>query len=143
MQNTTTPIATSFGIEINIFFGNLVPTGPPTGAGAALFSWSQPGGPNSYQGVQIATIPGQVAPLPYQGDVIFNVNVSGNAGDQAGFNAQFANVAGLDQNSTGDDQVALFTPISPILLFNEALPCLLYTSPSPRDATLSRMPSSA
>ena len=24
-----------------------------------------------------------------------------------------------------------------------ALPCLLYTSPSPRDATLSRMPSSA
>ena len=26
---------------------------------------------------------------------------------------------------------------------NEYLPCLLYTSPSPRDATLSRMPSSA
>ena len=26
---------------------------------------------------------------------------------------------------------------------NEAYPCLLYTSPSPRDATLSRMPSSA
>ena len=25
----------------------------------------------------------------------------------------------------------------------EKLPCLLYTSPSPRDATLSRMPSSA
>ena len=25
----------------------------------------------------------------------------------------------------------------------EAIPCLLYTSPSPRDATLSRMPSSA
>ena len=27
--------------------------------------------------------------------------------------------------------------------FHGALPCLLYTSPSPRDATLSRMPSSA
>ena len=26
---------------------------------------------------------------------------------------------------------------------NETYPCLLYTSPSPRDATLSRMPSSA
>jgi len=26
---------------------------------------------------------------------------------------------------------------------DEALTCLLYTSPSPRDATLSRMPSSA
>ena len=27
--------------------------------------------------------------------------------------------------------------------FGQLLPCLLYTSPSPRDATLSRMPSSA
>ena len=29
------------------------------------------------------------------------------------------------------------------LVFTEAVGCLLYTSPSPRDATLSRMPSSA
>ena len=29
------------------------------------------------------------------------------------------------------------------LLFNSPTNCLLYTSPSPRDATLSRMPSSA
>ena len=29
------------------------------------------------------------------------------------------------------------------LVFPEAYGCLLYTSPSPRDATLSRMPSSA
>ena len=29
------------------------------------------------------------------------------------------------------------------LEFESVLPCLLYTSPSPRDATLSRMPSSA
>ena len=28
-------------------------------------------------------------------------------------------------------------------IFSLAQPCLLYTSPSPRDATLSRMPSSA
>ena len=27
--------------------------------------------------------------------------------------------------------------------FNQILPCLLYTSPSPRDGLLSRMPSSA
>ena len=27
--------------------------------------------------------------------------------------------------------------------YMQAVPCLLYTSPSPRDATLSRMPSSA
>ena len=29
------------------------------------------------------------------------------------------------------------------VLIQECKPCLLYTSPSPRDATLSRMPSSA
>ena len=31
----------------------------------------------------------------------------------------------------------------PLLIGEKCLPCLLYTSPSPRDATLSRMPSSA
>ena len=30
-----------------------------------------------------------------------------------------------------------------VVFFNVNKPCLLYTSPSPRDATLSRMPSSA
>ena len=30
-----------------------------------------------------------------------------------------------------------------IALYHNLTPCLLYTSPSPRDATLSRMPSSA
>ena len=30
-----------------------------------------------------------------------------------------------------------------LTIFSEDNPCLLYTSPSPRDATLSRMPSSA
>ena len=33
--------------------------------------------------------------------------------------------------------------IRKLLNFKEAIICLLYTSPSPRDATLSRMPSSA
>ena len=32
---------------------------------------------------------------------------------------------------------------SPVAAIEDANPCLLYTSPSPRDATLSRMPSSA
>ena len=31
----------------------------------------------------------------------------------------------------------------PFIMGHEFSPCLLYTSPSPRDATLSRMPSSA
>ena len=39
--------------------------------------------------------------------------------------------------------IGLFRP-HPYRFFKpEAPPCLLYTSPSPRDATLSRMPSSA
>ena len=33
--------------------------------------------------------------------------------------------------------------ITTIVIFDQTEPCLLYTSPSPRDATLSRMPSSA
>ena len=34
-------------------------------------------------------------------------------------------------------------PVSPLGTMIEIMACLLYTSPSPRDATLSRMPSSA
>ena len=36
-----------------------------------------------------------------------------------------------------------FEPAHLIYVDGTPLPCLLYTSPSPRDATLSRMPSSA
>ena len=44
---------------------------------------------------------------------------------------------GLDDlNDTRNTQPALF-------VIESVLACLLYTSPSPRDATLSRMPSSA
>ena len=38
---------------------------------------------------------------------------------------------------------ALLTPPDPITQIGLAIPCLLYTSPSPRDGLLSRMPSSA
>ena len=37
----------------------------------------------------------------------------------------------------------LAAPLVEDAFFRDANPCLLYTSPSPRDATLSRMPSSA
>ena len=53
---------------------------------------------------------------------------------------------------SGDDEICLIvcdqtglcdTVDIPITVVPKVLPCLLYTSPSPRDATLSRMPSSA
>ena len=40
------------------------------------------------------------------------------------------------------DYEANLEPVTSILLYDSSS-CLLYTSPSPRDATLSRMPSSA
>ena len=46
-----------------------------------------------------------------------------------------------------DDRPELIVNLEPLLdtisKANHITPCLLYTSPSPRDATLSRMPSSA
>ena len=45
------------------------------------------------------------------------------------------------------EKAMIQTPMDPELSFfwglHQSLVCLLYTSPSPRDATLSRMPSSA
>ena len=46
-------------------------------------------------------------------------------------------------NSSKDAADALFFITSAGLRGSDAIACLLYTSPSPRDATLSRMPSSA
>ena len=46
----------------------------------------------------------------------------------------------------GEDQFDLTATVNTEGLLNtlpQVVPCLLYTSPSPRDATLSRMPSSA
>ena len=37
----------------------------------------------------------------------------------------------------------IYDPELPVNIYELGLICLLYTSPSPRDATLSRMPSSA
>ena len=46
--------------------------------------------------------------------------------------------------SGGQDSMALLTLINDIKkLHNWSISCLLYTSPSPRDSALSRMPSSA
>ena len=47
----------------------------------------------------------------------------------------------LRKDELSDLQIAQLQEIQTRLLTKE--PCLLYTSPSPRDATLSRMPSSA
>ena len=45
---------------------------------------------------------------------------------------------------TGNDKLDFFqSDLSLISEINKLSDCLLYTSPSPRDATLSRMPSSA
>ena len=64
-----------------------------------------------------------------------------------------SNDIGLDRGQLGSERVVKFVKVGPKVLLtqinydyraisdNEA--CLLYTSPSPRDATLSRMPSSA
>ena len=52
----------------------------------------------------------------------------------------------LDVRCSGDGWMALSSASQPALLERmtpDHQPCLLYTSPSPRDATLSRMPSSA
>ena len=46
------------------------------------------------------------------------------------------------RKAVGDDFKLMSDPVAPYT-FEQALRCLLYTSPSPRDATLSRMPSSA
>ena len=43
----------------------------------------------------------------------------------------------------GDNLVTVRTEQYPPMAYVVLISCLLYTSPSPRDATLSRMPSSA
>ena len=54
---------------------------------------------------------------------------------------------GNEQEPTGSNAIAVNFPLTnkyeSFLMINSHQPCLLYTSPSPRDATLSRMPSSA
>ena len=51
-------------------------------------------------------------------------------------------LAALVAHEIGDEAVKVGTPESAVAGVVPSV-CLLYTSPSPRDATLSRMPSSA
>ena len=54
-----------------------------------------------------------------------------------------AETAGLTYNEGGLHVLAELTLILVLAADASQISCLLYTSPSPRDATLSRMPSSA
>ena len=47
------------------------------------------------------------------------------------------------QNILGIYDITQTSDLIPVKIFDKYRDCLLYTSPSPRDATLSRMPSSA
>ena len=49
----------------------------------------------------------------------------------------------LKEGITKQDIIDYTTRLCALKHLDELLACLLYTSPSPRDATLSRMPSSA
>ena len=69
------------------------------------------------------------------GDRIGLVGVNG-----AGKSTQLRIIAGLEEPSSGQ----VVRQGDPRIVFlQQEFDCLLYTSPSPRDATLSRMPSSA
>ena len=50
---------------------------------------------------------------------------------------------GINEPSTGNNREVSIVLLDPLDSNNTTYTCLLYTSPSPRDATLSRMPSSA
>ena len=64
--------------------------------------------------------------------------------DQFPNKVELAGVVGIMNRSATEDVRSPAWPIvSELLRGSEAPTCLLYTSPSPRDATLSRMPSSA
>ena len=56
---------------------------------------------------------------------------------------KFAEATGGTVTTVGDYKVHAFTSTGTFTVTQLADTCLLYTSPSPRDATLSRMPSSA
>ena len=55
--------------------------------------------------------------------------------------AKFDRIRRAHQSEVAEDYVEMIADL--IAETGEARTCLLYTSPSPRDATLSRMPSSA
>ena len=97
---------------------------------------------------------GTVTPIVPGGTVTFDLTVY-NQGTLDAFNIQLSDYTptGLTLSDaawqvTAGSQVNLVTPIPSIgagdsTIVTISYTCLLYTSPSPRDATLSRMPSSA
>ena len=74
-----------------------------------------------------------------------NISVQENQISAFTVNASDADGDTLTYSLSGDDSSLLSISSSGVVTFNTApdYDCLLYTSPSPRDATLSRMPSSA
>ncbi len=103
---SATPVPASTELLVNIFFARVTPDGPPTGAGAALFDWVFNASLNGYQGTQNADIP----PF-FGGDITFDITVTGNAGQTAGFSANLGNVSGLPENIPSNDVVSIFVPI--------------------------------
>ena len=75
---------------------------------------------------------------------VWNINLPGSWGyTSATINIILPQLVELKTTSTGDIKVAdIFNNPAPLRLSSTST-CLLYTSPSPRDRTRSRMPSSA
>ena len=85
---------------------------------------------------------------------VHSINVSGSGGvPKLPIEQAFVKFEGVEgdfnrfrtERKNGDPRraVSIFSMERILQLQEEGHPCLLYTSPSPRDATLSRMPSSA
>ena len=58
-------------------------------------------------------------------------------------NAVRGNILDRNGNILAIDLIQKKINLDPMIIQDEYIPCLLYTSPSPRDGLLSRMPSSA
>ena len=73
----------------------------------------------------------------------FSVSVEKGAGAEASYSDTAYEAAGCDIVPTSEELWASADIILKVRAPETVEACLLYTSPSPRDATLSRMPSSA
>ena len=101
-----------------------------------------------------ATISVSVAGPPMCDGQVVTINMNTNGGNGFGTGAgdvilgtpgndTINGLAGNDTVCAGDGDDTVFGGAGADRIFGESGDCLLYTSPSPRDATLSRMPSSA